>query len=447
MKIIDKIKHFFGTELWSSSDEKYNSKQLFLIRQARVLALAFRGFKEDEVLLRSSALTFYTLISIVPIIAMAFGIAKGFGFEEVLDKQIQSYFSSQPEVSEMLIQFSHSSLENTKGGLIAGIGIVLLFWSVMKVLNNIELSFNAVWGIKSPRTIVKKITEYLAIMIIAPIFMIAGGLGTVLASMMATHSISEGSYLALLGPALRILIEFIPYVLIWSLLTFVYMAIPNTRVKFKHALIAGVIAGSFFNLLEWAYFSFQIGAVQASAVYGSFAALPLFLVWVQSSWLVVLFGCEIAFSSQNVANYLYEKEINTISVGHKRKICLIILLHLNRKFNLGMDPLNENDLCKITKLPIRLIRTIMNELLYAGLIAESVSEKSEITYLPARDLNSLKYSEIIEIMDESGSSAVTVSDQKEWEVLNKIIIELRQQLIMEPSNMTLSDIENTLSAK
>jgi len=411
------------------------------------MSLSFRGFKEDEVLLRSSALTFYTLISIVPIIAMAFGLATGFGQDDAFIAQIQEYFSTQPEISEKLIEFSHSSLENTKGGLIAGFGLVLLFWSVMKVLGNIELSFNAVWGIKTPRTILKKLTEYIAIMLIGPVLMIASSAVTIFISSAANHVLPVDNSFYLLGSAFKILIELIPYVLIWSLFTFIYMAIPNTKVKFKHALVAGIIAGSCFNFLEWGYFAFQFGAAKTNAIYGSFAAVPLFLVWVQGSWIIVLFGCEIAFSSQNVDRYMYEKEVNSISAAHKRKIGLVILLHLNRKFNKGRKPLNTAELCEITKLPIRLIRTILDELIEAKLIAESLDENNDATYLPARDLNSMKYSEIIEVIDDAGSSDVPINNQQEWEALNKIIVDLRLKTLEDPKNKNWGEIEKELDIK
>jgi membrane protein len=445
--MIKKLKHFFSTELWNSTDEAYNKPQKILIQTVRILSLSFRGFKEDEVLLRSSALTFYTLISIVPIIAMAFGLATGFGQDEAFVAQIQEYFSTQPEISEKLIEFSHSSLENTKGGLIAGFGLVLLFWSVMKVLGNIELSFNAVWGIKTPRTIIKKLTEYIAIMLIGPILMIASSAVTIFISSAATHVLSDDNSFYMLGSVFKILIELIPYLLIWTLFTFIYMAIPNAKVKFKYAVVAGIIAGSCFNFLEWAYFAFQFGAVKSNAIYGSFAAVPLFLVWVQGSWIIVLFGCEIAFSGQNVDRYMYEKEVNSISIAHKRKIGLVILLHLNRKFNKGRKPLNITQLCEITQLPIRLVRTILDQLIDAKLIAESLDEKDDATYLPARDLNSMKYSEMIEVIDDAGSSAVPINNQLEWEVLNKIIVDLRLKSLKDPMNKTWNEIEKELDLK
>ena len=442
--MIQKIKHFFSKELWSSTNQNYSKTQRFFLRQTRVITLAFRGFREDEVLLRSSALTFYTLISIVPIIAMAFGIAKGFGYDEKLNEVISSYFSQQPDISEALLEFSHSSLENAKGGLIAGFGFVMLMWSVIKVLSNIELSFNAVWGIKTPRTIIKKFTEYIAIMLIAPIFIALSSAITIFISAAVNNVATQHDMFSLLGPAVRILLEATPYIIIWLLFAFIYMAIPNTKVKFKHAFIAGIIAGTSFNLLEWVYFSFQIGAAQSNAIYGSFAALPLFLVWVQSSWIVVLFGCEIAFSSQNVHRFVYEKEVNNISINHKRKISLLILLHMNKEFNKGEKAFNIDKLCGITKLPIRLIRSVLDELIKAEIISEITNQDNTASYQPARSLNNLKLSEINTLIDSSGSNEVPIGKENEGAVIQKITEDLQDAVLNNAVNLTLLQIEEKI---
>lgn len=445
--MLEKVKLFFTKKLWRAEFDHLSKPKIFLLQQLRVLVLAYRGFKEDNILLRSSALTFYTLISIVPIIAMAFGVAKGFGFDEKLNNIIQSYFSNQEQVSELLLKFSHSFLDNAKGGLIAGMGLILLFWSVMKVLGNIELCFNAVWGINTPRTLIRKFTEYLSIMLIAPVFIVfASGL-TIFLSSATSDLLDQNNAFFLLGPVIRFLIKLSPYVLIWLLFAFLYVAIPNTKVKIKYALIAGIIAGSGFNLLEWAYFSFQIFAVKANAVYGSFAALPLFLVWVQSSWTIVLFGCEIAFAGQHVKRYEYEKEVNSISIAHKRKITLIVLLKLNHNFNSGQPAWSADQLCESLKLPVRLVQGILNELVTAEVLTEVTNEKLDSTrYTVARELNHFKISEIIALLEENGSDDIPVKNKELWESINNALVALQTELNKSDKNVKLQDLESLLKS-
>ena len=322
----------------------------------------------------------------------------------------------------------------------------MLIWSVIKVLGNIELSFNAVWGIKTPRTIIKKFTEYIAIMLIAPIFIALSSAITIFISAAVNDVATQHDMFSLLGPAVRILLEATPYIIVWLLFAFIYIVIPNTKVKFKHAFIAGIIAGTSFNLLEWVYFSFQIGAAQSNAIYGSFAALPLFLVWVQSSWIIVLFGCEIAFSSQNVHRFIYEKEVNDISVNHKRKISLLILLHMNTEFNNGKKALNVDQLCGITKLPIRLIRNVITELIKAKIITEVVTQDNTPSYQPARNLDNVKLSELNNLIDSSGSNEVPIGNETESAIISKVTTDLQNAVMKSEADITLREIEQKISS-
>ena len=439
--MIKRITKFISIDLWRLDVDDLSKSKFFLIQQLRVFVLAYRGFNEDNVLLRASALTFYSLISIVPVIAMAFGIAKGFGFDEALDAQINSYFINQKQVSEMLIGFSHSFLENAKGGVIAGVGIMVLFWSVMKVLTNVELSFNAIWGITKARNWVRKFTEYLSIMLVAPIFMILSGGITAYISSVSSNVLAFGNLEHYLGPFVHFFIGLIPYFLIWLLFSFLYVAIPNTKVTFKNALIGGVIAGTAFQVLEWAYFTFQIGAVQYNAVYGSFAAFPLFLVWLQLSWMIVLFGCEIAYASQNLKQYIYENEVNTISIKHKKKISLLMVLIINKNFNAGKSPFTSNDISVTLKLPLRLVQNIINELMEMGLLIEAYTDQLKlIGYTPAKELNSLTFADLISLMEEKGSNDIPIKNSNEWNLANSTIDEFLNNNQANPLNKKLDEL-------
>ncbi len=437
--MIKKFIDFIQNDLWKLETDDLPKSKSFWIQQLRIFVLASRGFNEDNILLRASGLTFYTLISIVPIVAMAFGIAKGFGFEAILNEQITSYFENQPQVSEMLIGFSKSFLNNAKGGVIAGVGILVLFWSVMKVLTNIELSFNAIWGIKKQRNWVRKFTEYISIMIVAPIFIIlSGGLTAYISS---TSAALEDSFLYQIGPFFTILLEIIPFIIIGLLFAFIYVALPNTKVQFKSALIAGAIAGTSFQLLEWVYFTFQIGAVKYNAIYGSFAAFPLFLVWLQSSWLIVLFGCELAFANQNVQQYIYENEVNTISIKHNKKVTFLILILINKNFNIGEKPLTANEIAGYLKLPVRLVQNVIQNLLKSNFIMETyTNELKTIGYSPAKDLSELKISDFIIQFEEQGSEEVPIKNCAEWNWVDKTVDEFLENNHQSSKDKKMSDI-------
>ena len=447
MKLVLKIKEFISSQVWEENidDSPFFKKQsIILLRQ---LIVATRGFKEDEVLLRSSALTFYTLISIVPIVAMAFGIAKGFGFEEKLNEQIRNYFSSQPEVSAQLINFSHSMLENTKGGLVAGFGFAILIYSVMKVLSSIELSFNAVWGIKEARNLIRKFTEYTAIMLIAPLLVVlSSGLTIWITS--AASTMEKVSVFEFASPAIKFLIQLTPYILNWLLFAFLYIVIPNTKVKFKYALVAGVIAGTGFNLLEWAYFSFQIGAVRYNAVYGSFAALPLFLIWVQTSWVIVLFGGEIAFAGQNLHKFVYREKLNNQGVNDQNALYLLLCCAVQRHFKAETCPVYAKTIADELNIPIPIIRNAAIQLVSKGILINRINDsEDQISLLPKIDFSTTSISQLINRLLKNGTQIKNLKSVPEYEQTQSLIDDLMMLLEEHPNNCSIEELSKKLISR
>ena len=297
--VIKKTWYFVSVKLWHIRIDKVDKTQGFFLRQ-------IRNFNEDKCLTKATALTFYTLFSIVPILALAFAISKGFGLEKNLQEMISGNYPEYKEVLDQAFVSAGKLLSTAKGGVIAGFGIVLLLWSVLKLLVSIEDNFNEIWEIKKGRTWVRKLTDYLTVMLIGPVFLIvAGGLTVAIQTKVGSIEI--------LGYASTILIKLIAYSLIVAVFMFLYIILPNTKVNFRSAVVAAVISTILFELLQWAYVKFQIGANQLNAIYGGFAALPLFLIWLQYSWYIVLFGAEIAFANQNVDHYELDNEIKKLS--------------------------------------------------------------------------------------------------------------------------------------
>ena len=280
--VVKKTWYFVSEKLWHIRLDKIDKTQGFFLRQLRIFSLAINGFNEDKCLTKATALTFYTLFSIVPILALAFAISKGFGLEKNLQEMISGNYPEYKEVLDQAFVSAGKLLSTAKGGVIAGFGIVLLLWSVLKLLVSIEDNFNEIWEIKKGRPWVRKLTDYLTVMLIGPVFLIvAGGLTVAIQTKVGSIEI--------LGFASTILIKLLAYSLIVAVFMFLYLILPNTKVNFRSALVAAVIATILFELLQWAYVKFQIGANQLNAIYGGFAALPLFLIWLQYSWYCVLF--------------------------------------------------------------------------------------------------------------------------------------------------------------
>ncbi|MCK5180552.1 MAG: YihY/virulence factor BrkB family protein, partial [Candidatus Omnitrophica bacterium] len=281
---ISRFIQFLKTDIWRIRASTLSGQKSFWIRQLRIILLAIRGFAEDKCQMRASSLTFFSLLSVVPVVAMAFGIAKGFGFEEMLEKKLMTQLQGQEEVAVKIISFAQSFLENTQGGVIAGVGIAILFWTIIKVLGNIENSFNDIWGIKKSRTFGRKFSDYLSIMLVCPILFIMSSSVTVLITSQVTLVVEKLAFLGPIGTLIITSMRILPYAVIWVMFTFIYIFMPNTKVNFRSGLMAGIIAGTIYQIVQWAYIAFQVGVSKYGAIYGSFAALPLFLVWLQISW-------------------------------------------------------------------------------------------------------------------------------------------------------------------
>lgn len=436
--LFKRVTHFLTHNLWRVRLDKLNKKQGFLVRQLRVFSLAINGFNEDKCLLKATALTYYTLFSIVPIIALAFAIAKGFGFEQTLQQDLLSKFQDQKDILTQAFVYADKMLANTKGGLIAGVGIVLLLWSIISLLNSIENSFNEIWEIKRGRTWTRKITDYLSIMLIGPIFIILSGGLTV---WLKTGLDTVASNVSLISPATALLLKLFAFALIWGMFIFLYMALPNTKVTFKGAAMGSLVAAILFEVLQWAYVSSQIGVAQYNKIYGSFAALPLFLIWVQYSWFVVLFGAELTFAHQNVDHYELETDINNISDRYKRVIALMIANLVVKNFNEGKPSLTAIEIAHKLDLPVRLARVIINEFTETGVFNEvKMATDKEIGYQPGISDSKLTVKFIIDKLDEKGVNELPIESSKELEIVNRLMKDMDEVLNTTKGNMLVKDL-------
>lgn len=430
--------HFLNHNLWRVRLDKMDKKQGFFLKQLRIFALAIKGFNEDKCMLKSTALTYYTLFSIVPIIALAFAIAKGFGFQENLQQQLLSDFREQEDVLKQAFVYADKMLSNTKGGLIAGVGVVLLLWSVMSLLGSIENSFNEIWEIKRDRVWTRKITDYLSIMLIAPIFVILSGSLTVgLKAGIDTVSSNFG----ILSPLGFILLKIFAFSLIWGMFVFLYMALPNTRVGFRSAAMGAIVAALLFELLEWGYVSSQVGVARYNAIYGSFAALPLFLIWVQYSWFVVMFGAELTFANQNVDHYELENDITHMSIRYKRVIALLIANYVVKNFQEGKKPYTAMHIAKKLDLPVRLARNIIFDFTETGIFNEvKMDEDKEVGYQPGISDSKLTVKYILDKLDEKGVNALPMEDTEELKVVQALMKDMDELLNTSRGNILIKDL-------
>lgn len=436
-----KILYFIRKDIWRIRLKDLSKGKYYLIRILRIILLAFRGFSKDQIIVRAAALTYYSLLSIVPVIAMGFGIAKGFGLEKILISEMRSYFAGQEAIMEKSIEFAKSLLETTKGGLIAGIGMVVLLYTIMRLLNNIEDTFNNIWEVEKHRSFARKFSDYMSIMLFAPILIILSSTVTVFITTKIRNITQEVELLEFFSPVILFLLRFSPYFIIWILLTLVYLILPNTHVKFRSALIAGITAGTLYQLVQWVYISSQFGVSRYNAIYGSFAALPLFLIWLSLSWMIILMGAEVAYADQNVDSFEFKNELK---ISHRFKLLLSLkIVHLIIiNFVNGKQPYTAKQLAEKMELPLRYIRFIIDELILSHIITEvkDINHKKQSAYQPALAIEHITISYVLEKIECRGIDNVRPEKSDEWLKFTNSLDDFKNLIRKSEANKLIKDI-------
>jgi membrane protein len=397
-----RVTRFLQTEIWRLSKGDLTRFKRLLLKPFQVLLLTVQGYVRDNCALRASAMTFYSLLSVVPVVALAFGIAKGFGLEQRLEGQLYERLAGQEEVVAQILTFARSLLENTKGGLVAGIGVIFLFWTALKVLRHIEDALNEIWKVKS-RTFVRQFTDYLTIMIISPLLMIVSSSLNVYITTQVTAITDTVTVLEVASPVIFHVLQWVPYALTWLLFIMVYLVMPNTRVRFGSALIAGIIAGTLFQVLQGSYLHIQVLLSRYNAIYGSFAALPFFLIWLQLSWMILLLGAQIAYAHQHVGQYAQAVDYQDASPHMQKQYALYLLRFMIGAFEKGDPPPTAEQIADRLHLPHGLVVQLTERLIQAGMVSAVQHPTMEaLGYQPARDIHAITVADVLESWDRVG---------------------------------------------
>jgi membrane protein len=438
--ILGQLKRMNDT-IWNTSLSDISKRKSFILKQLRIIVLAAKGFYNDKVQLRASALTFYSLLSIVPIVAIVFAIAKGFDVVDKIKILVLEKFPSQQENFKWLLTEAETAIKGTSGGYMAGIGIIIFFLAVMSLLNNIESSFNHIWEVKTSRPWHRKFTDYLTIMLIAPVFIIlSSGINFFISTKLPDYMINA-PILDFFKPVISFLVKFAPYLLNWIALTILFIVMPNAKVKIAPALISGIISGTILQGIQWLYIDLQFGITKLGYIYGSFAAVPLFIIWMQSSWIVVLLGAEISFANQNVSRYELESEALNISAYQKRALMLMILHMIIRNFSLGEKPISASYIAANLKIPVRLSRDILQDLSNANIVSIiHENEEKERLYQPAIDINRLTVSFVFSRLDKKGVEQIMVIRNKDYEKIISILQKFEKLIAKSDSNILIKDL-------
>ena len=365
-------------------------------RQYRLFFYTARGLQEHGTVIRCAALTFYTLISIVPILAVVFAIVKGFGLLDTIVDTLYGVFPQTPEIIDYIVEFADKALANTHSGVVAAVGVVMLFWAVIRVFSSIEAAFNNIWEVSSSRSIISKYPVYITVVVAVPLLWAAiSGTAAYMRETILFDSL-----------ALNILSRAVSLVFVWAAFALLYFVIPNTTVRFGSALTAGVVAGTTFVLFQWGYVYLQQMMTSYNAIYGSFAALPLFLLWVQYSWQILLFGGELSFAYQNIDKFDEERESLRIDYDSRRKIALATMTVVIGRFTDGAGAVSISEVRRSLDLPTRIVNSVLGMLVEAQQLIELQPENKgeESRFVPARDPSDFTVFGVLEAVDDVGTN-------------------------------------------
>lgn len=290
------------------------------------------GFALHHGALRASALTYTTVLSLVPVLAIAFAILKGLGAQNTLEPLLHKLAGDSQETISRIVAY----VNNTNFKSIGAIGVLALVVTVVSLLENIEMAFNTIWGVRETRSLQRRFSDYLSVVVVGPILiLVATSMTTSLQNQWIVKWLLQNEYF---GEAVLFAFRLSPYVSVWIALVFLYIYIPNTKVRFRSALLGGILAGTAWQVAQWAYFHFQVGVANYNAIYGTLAALPVFLVWVYTSWLIVLLGVEIVCAHQLRRHVGVCSGSGTWSQAAREERALALMLQVCRHFREGGTP-------------------------------------------------------------------------------------------------------------
>lgn len=406
-----------------------------LARPVKLLLYMLQGLSTHATMVRSAALTYYTLVSIVPVVALVFAVVKGFGLADGLVQNLYSVFPQIPEVVDYLVEFAQKALARTQGGLVALFSLVALFWSVWSVFGSIEDAFNNIWEVKNTRSWSRKISDYITVIVFAPILWVGASAVSV--------------YLQqLLGWAdnvwLNALSKLISMAIAWFMFSLIYVVLPNTKVNLSAAIKSGFIAGTVFMLFQWGYVFVQTWMTSYNAIYGSFAALPLFLLWMLISWSILLLGGELSFTFQNEKRFDEERESLLVSYDCRRKLMIGVMVIVSRTFRDGKGAMAVDDIRHELGIPKRILSSILSALVEAGMLHEIHvgGHEFELSYAPARDISTLKVYDVLLAVDAHGEGrdSIDVSEPAELYRAAQVVEELKSETLDSKANCLIVDL-------
>jgi membrane protein len=430
-----RIVAYFHAGIWRVRLRELHGLRRPAFRLFRTVYLSAREFRNDRCPQQASALTFYSLLSVVPGAAIALAIARGFGLEHNLETFVRGSFNWRPEVVDLIINSARSLIASSSTGLITGVGVVLLFWSVVSVLGSIENTFNDIREVRSPRNWPRRLGDYIIVILAGTtLLVVSSGVALLIESQLriiGQYSIG-GSLFS------TVILRLLGFIATAALFTFLYLIMPNERVRVRPSIFGGLIAGGLYLVVQYVYIKLQVGVVQYAAIYGGFVAIPLFLAWVQVSWNIVLFGAELSFAYENAETFGFEPDYARLSEAVRRLLGLRIMGLLARNSAAAGQPLTADEISLRLEIPHRLVRHLLHELVATDLA--TVTPRGPRAYEPAGGVDALTIKFVTDKLDGYRGSEMPSSKQEDAVALSGALDEFSRAVEHLPANARLIDI-------
>jgi len=433
----ERIKHlkgFIEDDSWETHTAALSRVKRGSYRQLRIFYLAAKGFIDNRCLLQASALTYTTLLSLVPLLALMFSILKGLGVQNTLAPILLERLSAgSEEVVTQIIGY----IDRTNVKALGALGLVGLVATAISLIGNIELALNRIWGVARTRTLGRKFSDYMSVLLTCPL-LFAGALG-------ATSSIQSATFVQriLELPGMSYLVLFLaklsPYVLMWVALTFLYSYLPNTRVRIRSALFGGIIAGTLWQLAQLGYINFQVGVTKANAIYGAFAQLPIFLVWLYVGWNIVLLGALLSAAHQNIRTPTRHLDASSARYSFREELGLRLLLLVAKSFHRGEEPWSAETVSKQLDVPVGVARELLHQHSQAGFLIAATRDNQEL-FLLAKPPETLGLVQVIEAMRDYGGDAVKTSPFDGDDAVAKVLEQAAESRRNALAHLTLKDL-------
>lgn len=411
MNKFSEIIKFIRFDMWRHTTTEFDGffKRIgFLI--IRTIVLVVRGFTSKNLNDIAKSITFSLTFAIVPIMAMIVAVAKGFGVADVIEQYLNTTFLGEAGIVPTIMEMVDRYLSTAQGGLFIGIGILILLWAIYSFFESVETAFNQIWNVKRSRSIARKFSTYITIIVLIPVFIVCNS---------GLHLFVNSS----IGDSL-----FLQFIISWVLFIWMYMAIPNTPVRFLSAVVPGILMGTLFKLLQMLSVYLIAMLSRTSIVYGAFASIPILMTWLQYTSLLILIGAEMSYAIQNNAEFEYESELNSMSRRYKDFIMLYLLTVIVRRFENSEAPYSAKELAIRDHLPIRLVNLLMSRLVETELVREVTSEQDEERrYQPALDTHKITVGMVIERIDAQGTEAFLQAPSKQMQDFWNTYLQLKQK--------------------